>query len=90
MKADRPPTKPADHRQPRSTKATGWAGRMGLDRTTIGVAFILMLIVGMFAYLENSPLNVQEMTFLFVVFFAVVLATRWIWSRVRGAKWRKT
>lgn len=71
------------------TTKTGLGG-WGLDRITIGVAFILMLIVGIFAYLENSPLNVQEMTFLFVVSFAVVLATRWVWSWVRRARRRKT
>ena len=90
MKGDQPQTKPANVPQPQSRETDGRPGRIGLDRITIGVAFILMLIAGIFAYLENSPLNVQEMVFLFVVFFAVVLAFRWVWSRVRSARWRRT
>ena len=68
MKGDRPRTKPATEPQPQPAEKSGQAGRVGLDRMTIGVAFLLMLIVGIFAYLENSPLSVQEMVFLFVVF----------------------
>jgi hypothetical protein len=90
MKGDRPRTKPANEPQPPPEEKNGRPGRIGLDRITIGVAFLLMLIVGIFAYLENSPLNVPEMVFLFVVFFAVVLVLRWVWSRMRSARWRKT
>jgi len=76
--------------QPGSRTAPARIGWLRLDLTTLGIAFALILVAGMFAYLANSPLNVQELLFLFVVFYALVVAVRWLWARGRSARWRKT
>ena len=47
-----PPTTPA---------RIGW---LRLDMTTLGSAFALTLIAGMYAYLANMPLGVPELFFL--------------------------
>jgi hypothetical protein len=40
----------------------------------------------MYAYLANMPLDVPELFFLLLVFYAVVLAVRWVWTRVKGER----
>lgn len=73
-----PPTSPA---------RIGW---LGFDMTTLCIAFVLTLLAGMYAYLANSTLDVPELLFLLLVFYAVVLAARWLWARVLGAKRGRT
>lgn len=71
---------------PQNQLVTGTAperiGWLRLDLTTLGIAFALIVVAGMIAYLANSPLNVQDLLFLLVVFYALVLAVRWLWARV--------
>ena len=73
-----PPTSPA---------RIAW---LRLDMTTLGSAFVLTLVAGMYAYLANMPLDIPELLFLLLVFYAVVLAVRWVWARVLGARRGRT
>lgn len=61
----------------------GW---LRLDTKTLGSVFALTLLAGMVAYVENLSLSVPELSFLAVVFYAVVLSVRWLWARVRQAR----
>lgn len=65
----------------------GW---LRLDVTTLGIAFALTLVAGMYAYLHNSTLGVPELLFLLTVFYALVLAVRWLWARVHRPRGRRT
>ena len=73
-----PPTTPA---------RIGW---LRFDMTTLGIAFGLTLLAAMYAYLENYRLDVPELSFLLVVFYIAVLAVRWLWARVLGARRGRT
>ena len=73
---------------PRATPARiGW---LGLDMTTLGSASGLTLLAGIYWYLVNLPLDVPELLFLLVVFYAVVLAVRLVWARISGARKGRT
>jgi hypothetical protein len=76
--------------EPGSRTARARIGWLRRDLTTIGIAFALTLVAGMIGYLANSQLDVQELLFLLVVFYALVVAVRWLWPRIRSARWRKT
>lgn len=60
-------------------------GLWRLNRTSLGIAVILAALSGVYAYLEDMPLEVSEELFLLVLFYAGVQAVRWAWSRSRGA-----
>jgi hypothetical protein len=66
-----------------SSMAATRVGWLRLDLKTLCIVFALILATGVLAYLRNSPMNVEELLFLFVVFFAFVLAVRWLWGRFR-------
>jgi hypothetical protein len=68
---------------PATPARIGW---LGLDMTTLGTAFGLTLLAGIYWYLANLPLGVSELFFLLVVFYGLVLAARWLWARVKGAR----
>ncbi len=74
---DRPVTPP-----PR----VGW---LRLDRITLGSAVAMTLLAGMYAYLENLPLDAQQLFFLLLVFYAVVHSVRWLWVLVMKQKRRE-
>jgi TIR domain len=86
----RPHAQSISQDQPGSGAAPARIGWLRLDLATIGIVFALMLVSGTFAYLSNSPLNVQELLFLFVVFYLLVLVVRRLSGRIRRARWRKT
>jgi hypothetical protein len=65
-------------------------GRLGLDMTTLGSAFGLTLVAGIYWYFVNLPLDVPELLFLLVVFYAVVVTVRWLWARMSGARRGRT
>lgn len=73
---DRPVTPPTTHAR------IGW---LRLDMTTLGIAFALTLVAGIYAYLVNEQLEGPELFFLLLVFYAVVLAVKWMWARVQSA-----
>lgn len=86
-----PRVEPTPQDQPVSgTSPSSRIGWLKLDPTTLVITFALTLVAGMYAYLGNSQLDVQQLFFLFVVFYALVLAVRWLWARVRRRRWRKT
>ncbi len=72
---------------PATPARIGW---LRLDTKTLGSAFALTLLAGMVAYLEDVPLSVPELSFLIVMFYAVVLSVRWLCARVRQAIKEKT
>ena len=61
----------------------GW---LRLEVPILGIAFALTLLAGMYAYLTNSQLDVPQLFFLFVVFYALVLAARCLRARVRRGR----
>lgn len=68
--------------QGRSTPARmSW---LNLDMTTFGFAFALTVSVGIYAYLSNDQLSTDELLFVLLVSWVLVLGTRRLWSRLRG------
>jgi hypothetical protein len=64
-------------------------GGIRLHLRLLGMTFILTLLAAICAYLVNSQFNVQQLLFLFVVFYALMLAVRSLWIRGRRTRWRK-
>jgi TIR domain-containing protein len=73
---DRPST-------PSTPERTSW---LKLDMVTLGSAFALTLIAGMYAYLSNHQLGTDELFFVLLVFCALVLGARWLWHKFVGGK----
>ena len=84
-----PHAQPTTQDAPGSRTARARIGWLRLALTSLGSAFALTLVAGMIGYLANSQLH-EELLFLFVVFYTLVVAVRWLWPRVRSARWRKT
>jgi hypothetical protein len=57
---------------------------------TLGSAFALTLIAGMFAYLSNRQLGTEELLFLLLVFCTLVLGARWLWRRLLSGRKRSS
>jgi hypothetical protein len=57
----------------------------GLDITTLAVTLGLTLMLGVYMYLANMPLNGSELLFVLVVSWVLVIALRGIWSRFKRA-----
>ena len=74
-----------DRSVPPSTSPTpiGWP-RVGV--TVLMAAVALTLLAAIYAYSANSQLNLPELFFLLLVFYAVVRAVRWLWGRVLAAR----
>lgn len=76
--------------QPISQTPAARIGRLRLDVATLGLAFAFTLAAGMYAYLGNSQLGVPELLFLLLFFYAAVLTAKWLWTRLKSARARRT
>ena len=65
----------------------GW---LRLQVPTLGLAFLLTVVAAIVAYLENARLGVPELLFLLLVFYAVAVAGRWAWGRLKTRRARRT
>jgi hypothetical protein len=54
--------------------------------TSLGIAFALTLLAGMYAYFVNAQLGVAELLFVLLVSYAVVLGVRWLWGRLNWSR----
>jgi hypothetical protein len=61
-------------------------GPLRLDTRALGIAVLLSLLSGMYAYLEDEALNVSELVFLLAVFYVCAHVARWAWARVRSSR----
>ena len=64
------------------SKRTGWLP----GATTLGIAFVLTLLVAISAYIVNAPLDASQLLFVLLVLYAVVLAARWLWARINTSR----
>jgi hypothetical protein len=70
---------------PRRPTPTSW---LRLDMMTLGSAFALTLVAGMFAYLSNRQLGTEELLFVLLVFYGLVLGVRWLWHKLPSRRKR--
>jgi hypothetical protein len=85
------PVQPTTEKPPvQETSPPSRIGWLKLEVPIVIIAFALTLFAGMYAYLANWQMDVQQLLFLFVVFYALMLALRWLWARVFRERWRKT
>jgi len=67
--------------QPGSTGRPARTNWLRLNMATVGSAFALMLLAGIYSYIANVPLSAPELFFLLLVFYATVLAVRRLWLK---------
>jgi hypothetical protein len=68
-------------------RCTSW---LKLHVMTLGSACAVTLVAGMYAYLANRQLGTDELFFLLLVFWALVLGIRGLWRTFLGGRTRRT
>jgi hypothetical protein len=66
-------------------QATG----LRFNTTTIVIACALTLFTGIYSYLANAQLDVKQLLFLFLVFYAVLVIGTRLWIRVKSSRRRR-
>jgi hypothetical protein len=69
--------------KPTKSKALGW---LQLNATVLAIAFALTLAAAIYAYTVNASLDVPQLLFLLLVFYALAAATRWVWERIKNSR----
>lgn len=57
-----------------------------LDAKSLAIAFVAAVLVGVYAYWVNLPLQTPELLFVLVACYGLVHAGRWVWARIKAGR----